>query len=273
MVSFPNAKINLGLNILSKRSDGYHNISSCFLPVGWRDALEIIPASDFCFTSSGLSIPGDSSANLCVKAYELLKTDYDLNAVHIHLHKSIPMGAGLGGGSADGAFALKMLNDIFELNLATVQLQRYAKQLGADCPFFIENKPTLVSGIGEIFEEVELSLDGVHVVIVNPGIHVPTKIAFAKVSPSIPEMSVAIILETDDHLWQSRLKNDFEPSVFESYPQIEEIKYSLYKMGAFYASMTGSGASVFGLFRPGAMIDQISTSFSKYTVWKGKLLV
>ncbi|WP_109830649.1 4-(cytidine 5'-diphospho)-2-C-methyl-D-erythritol kinase [Reichenbachiella versicolor] len=248
MLTFPNAKINLGLDIVSKRPDGYHNISSCFIPVNWKDALEIVPSDEFKFSSSGLEIPGKTESNLCVKAYELLKTDYDIGSVHIHLHKVIPMGGGLGGGSADGAFALKMLDKEFGLNLTIEQLQSYAKKLGADCPFFIENKPVLVSGIGEIFDDIDLDLSRYKVVIVNPMIHVPTKIAFSQVMPQKPNVEIKDILNSPVTNWKSQLKNDFEPSVFDAYPEILSLKDKLYTLGADYVSMTGSGASVYGLF-------------------------
>lgn len=266
MVTFPNAKLNLGLDIISKRPDGYHNISSCFIPVGWKDALEIVPSDEFRFTSSGLDIPGDVSSNLCVKAYELLKADYDIGAVHIHLHKVIPMGGGLGGGSADGAFALKMLNDQFELGLSVQQLQSYAKQLGADCPFFIENKPVLVSGIGEVFEEVGIDLSRYRIVVVNPNIHVPTKVAFSQVKPMEPDVAVKEIIKKEVKEWKKCLKNDFEPSVFQAHPEIKAIKEKMYELGSHYASMTGSGASVYGVFANDELTD-FKSVFEGYEVY------
>ncbi|MGL1888771.1 MAG: 4-(cytidine 5'-diphospho)-2-C-methyl-D-erythritol kinase [Reichenbachiella sp.] len=249
MLSFPNAKINLGLNVTSKRADGYHNISSVFLPVPWKDALEVVAFDKLRFESSGLEIPGNANNNLVLKAYQLIKKDFDIPPVHIHLHKVIPMGAGLGGGSADASFMLKLLNEKFELGIANSQLEIYAKQLGADCPFFIENKPKLVSGIGEVFEEVEIDLSGYQLVIVNPGIHVSTQEAFGGVKPNEPELSIKEIMKMDISKWKDLLKNDFEESVFIHHPKIKAVKEELYQEGAVYASMTGSGSSVYGLFR------------------------
>lgn len=248
MISFPNAKINLGLAITEKRADGFHNIDSCFYPVAWKEVLEIQRAKQTSFTSSGIDIPGDVSKNLCLQAYELLKTDFRLPPVHIHLHKVIPIGAGLGGGSADGAFALKMLNNIFELGLNTEQLEYYAAQLGSDCPFFVNNKPVLVSGRGEVFTEVKLNLGGRFMVLINPQIHISTKEAYAGIQPKMPEMSCHHILQQPMENWEGLLVNDFEASLFPNYPQLPAIKKRLYQAGAIYASMTGSGSTVFGIF-------------------------
>lgn len=248
MLTFPNAKINLGLNILRKRPDGYHDIESCFYPIPWCDALEIVKAESFRFTSSGLPIPGDTDSNLCVKAYELLRTRYAIGKVHIHLHKVIPMGAGLGGGSADGAFTLNMLNELFSLDLSMKTLESLAAELGSDCPFFIRNEPAIATGRGTELQTIEYSLKGKFIALKNPGIHVGTQEAYAGVKPSIPALKIEEILKKPlaDH--QILLKNDFETSIFDRYPQISEIKSFLYVQGALYAAMTGSGSTVYGLF-------------------------
>ena len=263
MIVFPNCKLNLGLNILQKRSDGYHDLETIFYPIPLTDSLEIIesklpgkPASPF--TSSGLPIAGNPSNNLCVKAYRLLKKDFPgIPGVQIHLHKIIPSGAGLGGGSADGAFALKMMNELFELDLTTAQLIKYALHLGSDCPFFIINKPCFATGRGEIMEETKIDLSAYKFVIVNPGIHIDTGRAFFDMTPTLPERSVKEIITAPIERWKDNLKNDFEKPVFMQHREIVDIKDSLYLMGATYASMTGSGSTVFGIF-PKEMKLQLS---------------
>jgi 4-diphosphocytidyl-2-C-methyl-D-erythritol kinase len=248
MISFPNAKINLGLNIVSKREDGYHNIESCFYPIPWRDSLEVIEAASFAFHSYGLEIPGDASSNLCMKAYELLKADFDIPPVEIHLLKNIPMGAGLGGGSADGAFTLKMLNNLFKLKLTDLELETYSSKLGSDCPFFIQNQPAIARGRGEDLEQIDLDLSGCHLAIHNPGIHVSTKEAYAGVIPTQPEISISGLIKTPVKEWRDTLENDFEASIFSNHPEIAQLKKEMYDAGAIYASMTGSGSSVYGVF-------------------------
>ncbi|WP_425392468.1 4-(cytidine 5'-diphospho)-2-C-methyl-D-erythritol kinase [Ekhidna sp.] len=248
MITFPNAKINLGLNIVSKREDGYHNIESCFYPIPWHDCLEVIEAAAFAFYSYGLEIPGDASKNLCVKAFELLKSDFDISPVEIHLLKNIPMGAGLGGGSADGAFTLKMLNRLFELGLSTDTLRNYALKLGSDCPFFIKNQPAIAKGRGEQLETIELDLSGFHLAIHNPNIHVSTKEAYSGVTPNPSKIEISELIGTPISTWKNSLHNDFEKSIFPNHPNIQQLKQDMYESGAIYASMTGSGSTVFGLF-------------------------
>ncbi|MDX1651800.1 MAG: 4-(cytidine 5'-diphospho)-2-C-methyl-D-erythritol kinase [Brumimicrobium sp.] len=248
MISFPNCKINLGLNVLRKRSDGYHDIESVFYPVELNDALEVVRNDPFAFTSSGLGIPGDPSQNLCVKAYEMIVRNYSIPSVRIHLLKNIPMGGGLGGGSSNGAFTLKLLNDFFELNITEEQLLGMALELGSDCPFFIKNKPQLALGRGEILSEVELSLKGKHLVLVNDGIHISTAQAFASIKPSVPQENISDIILKPPVFWKSRLKNDFEPGIFSLFPQLSRLKDLLYDSGALYASMTGTGSTVYGIF-------------------------
>ncbi len=248
MISFPNAKITLGLNILNKQKDGYHSIESCFYPIPWHDSLEIMKAESFSFHPYGLKIPGYTGSNLCIRAYEVLKENHHLGPVEIHLLKAIPMGSGMGGGSADGAFTLKMLDELFELNLTSQELKVYALQLGSDCPFFIDNKPALASGRGELLEAIDLDLKGYHLAVQNPGIHIPTKKAYSEVDPAYSNVSIAEILPSQVNDWKGTLINDFEASIFKKYPEIGNLKEKMYNAGALYTSMTGSGSTVYGLF-------------------------
>lgn len=260
MLSFPNCKINLGLHILGKREDGFHNLETVFYPVPFRDALELIPATnsstDIEFTGTGLAVEGSIADNLCVKAYRLLKKDFPrLPAVKVHLHKVLPMGAGLGGGSADASFMLNMLVDKFKLEISKEQLLHYALQLGSDCPFFLINKPCFATGRGELLEEIAVDLSAYKMVLINPGIHVNTGWAFSKLSPAIPEKSVKVIAQQPIESWKAELKNDFEVPVFAAHPQVQAIKESLYNQGAIYAAMSGSGSTVFGFFEKEAAPD------------------
>ena len=248
MVVFPNAKINIGLNIISKRTDGYHNIQSCFYPVETSDILEILPSDKLQFSSTGLAIPGERQHNLCLKAYRLLKADYDIPAVHIHLHKLIPIGAGLGGGSSDATFTLKTLNTLFELGIDDDNLEHYAAQLGSDCPFFVRNKPVLASGTGNEFSAIDLDLSNFQIKIDYPDIHIGTQEAYAGVTPKHPEHSIADIIEKPLEEWKGLLVNDFEESILKSHPTIRQAKEQMYAQGALYASMTGSGSAVYGIF-------------------------
>jgi len=262
MVFFPNCKINLGLNILHKRADGFHNLETVFYPIMIKDALEVIKSSvnshqslvnshqsSVDFTTTGLSINGDEQNNLCIKAYHLLKKDFpDLPSIQMHLHKAIPIGAGLGGGSADGAFALKLLNEKFKLQLSLEQLKNYALQLGSDCPFFIINKPCFATSRGEVLEEINLDLSAFNFVMVNPNIHINTGWAFNNITPALPKKSIKEIIQQPINTWKKELLNDFEKPVFEQYPEIKNIKENLYEQGALYASMSGTGSTVFGIF-------------------------
>lgn len=248
MLTFPNAKINLGLRILYKRPDGFHEIDSCFYPVGWQDALEIQIAVTTAFQSTGITIDGKGSDNLCMKAYQLLSQDHSLPPVTIHLHKNIPIGAGLGGGSANAAFTIDMLNEKFKLGLSSEEMQAYAAQIGSDCPFFIDNKPMMVGGRGEVLTASSLSLKGKCLLLVYPNLHISTGEAYRGIHPQQPEYSCQEILSKPIGEWKSLLKNDFEDSLFPKYPQLSILKEELYEMGAIYASMTGSGSTVFGIF-------------------------
>jgi 4-diphosphocytidyl-2-C-methyl-D-erythritol kinase len=256
MVYFPPCKINLGLHIISKRPDGFHDLETCFYPVPWTDILEIIPAKELAFTSSGNIIPGRGEDNLCLKAYHLLKEDFDIAPVKIHLHKIIPIGAGLGGGSSDAAYTLRLLNDIFNLSLSVDQLKAYASKLGSDCSFFIQDKPMLGTGKGEVLTEVEVNLKGYYLVIVKPAIHVSTQEAYAGIMPKRPETKISEIVKQPVNNWKSILKNDFEESIFKKHPAIAQIKDELYSNGAIYASMSGSGSSVFAIFEESVQLKK-----------------
>ena len=247
MIVYPNAKINLGLNILRKRKNGYHDISSVFYPVKeCVDILEIVKFDTFEFVNSGIKIP--DGENICEKAWKLLHKDYRIGNVKIHLHKQIPIGSGLGGGSSDASFTLKALNELFGLNLTNLQLEKYSEMLGADCPFFIDNRPKLVEGIGEKMISIDLDLSEFEIRLINPRIHISTEEAYSRVVPKIPELNVNEIIELPINEWKNILKNDFEDSVFLQHSLLEDIKNSLYKEGAIYASMSGSGSVVYGIF-------------------------
>lgn len=268
MLLFPNAKINLGLRVTGKRKDGYHDIETCMFPIPLHDALEIILANKTSFTSSGISIPGNDKDNLILKAYQLLKKDFnDLQPIAVHLHKAIPVGAGLGGGSADAAFALKLMNNLFDLILEDWFLEDYAAQLGSDCPFFIENSPKIATGRGEILTPINIDLSGKWLVLVHPHIHISTKEAYDGLIPKKPAGDLKEIL-TDPSLWKDRLKNDFEESIFQKYPVIGSLKELLYRQGAFYAAMSGSGSTVFGLFEEE---PEINISQEGYFVFRAEI--
>ncbi|PKR80983.1 4-(cytidine 5'-diphospho)-2-C-methyl-D-erythritol kinase [Brumimicrobium salinarum] len=263
MISFPNCKINIGLNILGKRKDGYHEINTLMYPVPIHDVLEIIPHKNFSFSSSGLPIPGKYEDNLVIKAYELLKPEFNLAPVHIHLYKNIPMGGGLGGGSSNGAFALKMLNEIFKLNLNERQLQDRALKLGSDCPFFISNCPQLAKGRGEVLEKHPLNLKGSFLMLVNNGIHINTKEAYARVEPKTPNYFIENLVMEPFESWKSDVYNDFEVPTLDKYPDLQTIKDKLYANGAFYAAMTGSGSTMYGLFaeKPSSQLFNFPNGF------------
>jgi 4-diphosphocytidyl-2-C-methyl-D-erythritol kinase len=268
MLVFPNAKINIGLNIVERRVDGFHNIESCFYPVEWTDALEITLSESLVFHSDGIDIPGDSSDNLCIRAYQLLAEDYQLPPVKLHLLKSIPIGAGLGGGSADGAFTIKALNQQFSLGISFEKQIEYARRLGSDCAFFILNKPAYCHGKGDEFERLDLSLKGKWIILVNPGIHISSGEAFGGVKPKQSDHDLREVLKTPVSAWKGLVKNDFEATLFDKYPLLEEIKLRLYEMGAQYTSMSGSGSTLYGIF------DQEEKSkglFQEFKVWEGYL--
>lgn len=253
MISFPNCKINLGLRIPGKRSDGYHDLETIFYPLPLKDAVEVIEKEAFQFSTSGLPIGGEQQNNLCLKAYYLLRKDFpQIPRVQMHLHKLIPMGAGLGGGSADGAFTLKLINKKFDLSLSDEQLGAYALQLGSDCPFFIVNKPCVATGRGELLDQIELDLSGYKTLIVHPGIHISTAWAFSRLAGRLQRpgsyKSIREIIQQPISTWKGELISDFEEPVFSQYPEIKKIKNDLYNAGAVYSSMSGSGSAVYGIF-------------------------
>jgi 4-diphosphocytidyl-2-C-methyl-D-erythritol kinase len=254
MIVFPNAKINLGLRILRKRPDGFHDLESAFLPVGLRDMLEIVPVSgDNPDKSHRLTLTGipleATHDNLCVRALRLLKEKHGIPDVNLHLHKRIPTGAGLGGGSSDAAFTLRALNEMFGIGLDLPVLMEYASMIGSDCPFFIINKPSLATGRGEQLEPLPIDLSGFTLVLVQPGISIDTTQAYKMINPGENDQPVKEVLGLAPEEWKGRLVNHFEVPVFEKYPEIDGLKQALYAAGAIYASMTGSGSAVFGIFR------------------------
>jgi 4-diphosphocytidyl-2-C-methyl-D-erythritol kinase len=267
MVSFPPCKINLGLRILRKRADGYHDLDTCFFPLPFTDILEVIPSSELEFSSSGNVIPGKREDNLCLKAYTLLSNDVAIPTVKIHLHKIIPTGAGLGGGSADAAHTLRLLNSVFELGLQETKLHDYAAKLGSDCSFFVYDKPMIGRGRGEILTPVAVDLKGKFLVLLNPGVHVSTAQAYAGVSPAVPDSTVEEILKRPLHDWKDYLINDFESSVFDRFPVISDMKDELYRLGAAYASMSGSGSSVFGIFEKQPSLER--SKALAHIIWEG----
>ncbi|PWU03215.1 MAG: 4-(cytidine 5'-diphospho)-2-C-methyl-D-erythritol kinase [Bacteroidetes bacterium] len=258
MILFPHCKINLGLRVIGKRPDGFHDIETVFYPFPLRDIIEVIKKpqsiphslhSEIEAYYTGLDIPGESEENICIRAYTLLKKDFpNIGPIELHLHKIIPIGAGLGGGSSDGAFMLRILNEIFNLQIPKQELLKYAAQLGSDCPFFIYDQPCFATGRGEVLEPISFDLTSYSMLLVNPNIHVNTAQAFSSLKSFGNGKSILSVLKNKVELWKNDLTNDFESSVFEKYPAIQNIKQKLYDSGAIYASMTGSGSSVYGIF-------------------------
>jgi len=268
MITFPIAKINLGLNVVEKRPDGYHNLETVFYPVPITDALELLPMDDT-FPSmvncdlkvTNLVIEGDEQRNLVVRAYELLRRDFpSLPRLHAHLYKGIPTQAGMGGGSSDCAFMLTMVNKLCNLQLTEGQLQQYAAQLGADCAFFVCGRPAYAEGIGELLQPIDLNLAGWYLAVVRPDIPVSTREAFSLIHPHRPQRCCRDIVSQPIEKWRDALENDFEQSVFALHPEIGAIKERLYDMGAVYAAMSGSGSAVFGLFRQPVSLEAFNTS-------------
>ncbi len=267
MILYPNAKINIGLNVVERRPDGYHNLETVFYPIKLEDALEVKPLEEgisdpYHLKVSGTVLDGTPEDNLVVKAYKLLSADYDIPPVSLHIYKHIPTGAGLGGGSSDAAFTIKALNERYSLGLTDEQMESYASRLGADCAFFIKNKPVFATGIGNVFHPISLSLAGKTLVLIKPDTFVSTKDAYSHVVPRRPETPLPELLARPIEEWKDAVVNDFEPSVFAKYPEIAAIKDRLYDLGAVYASMSGSGSSVFGIFD--APVDNIDEKFSGY---------
>lgn len=266
MILYPNAKINIGLNVVERRPDGYHNIETVFYPIGLHDVLSVEPSvmcSDYSFSAGGISVDGNPEDNLVVKAYRLLQHEYGVPPVDISLEKRIPFGAGFGGGSSDAAFMLKALNELFALKLSPRKLEQLAVSLGADCPVFVRNKPVFASGIGNVFSPIKLSLKGYFLLLVKPDIHVSTPEAYSRVVPRKSERSLVDLLSLPVQEWRGVVKNDFEKSVFALYPEIAEIKAGLYSAGALYASMSGSGSAVYGIFETPPLEETIQ-GFKRY---------
>lgn len=271
MLRFPNAKINIGLNIIEKRPDGFHNIETVFYPIPLSDGLEITNSSNKknnTFSSSGIPINIDEKDNIVCKAFELLRANYTIPSTNIHLHKNIPFGAGLGGGSSDAAFMIKMLNEQYKLSLSSDEMENLAGQLGSDCPFFIANKPIFAEGKGDIFSKVLIDLSGYYLLLVKPNVHISTPEAYSKVKPSHPEKSLKTLIQEPIEKWRHLIFNDFENSIFPNHPELKKIKDNLYEMGAVYAAMSGSGSSLFGIFK-----DEIKCpeKWNEYFCWTGKL--
>lgn len=273
MICFPNAKINIGLRILEKRTDGYHNIESVFYPVGWSDILEAIPAEGFGnieLRLSGIPVPGRTNDdNLCVKLYRLVEKDFKLPSLKVWLHKTIPIGAGLGGGSSDAAHFMKILNEMCKLNLTHQQMEKYVGALGSDCVFFINNKPVIATQRGEVTAPIDLNLSQYYIVIVYPDMQISTPFAYGLVKPNAEGTSLKdVVLKKPISDWREQVYNDFEKPLFEKYPLIAEVKEDLYKEGALYAAMTGSGSAVFGIFKEAINLNE---KFAGYKIWSGKL--
>ncbi|SFQ60979.1 4-(cytidine 5'-diphospho)-2-C-methyl-D-erythritol kinase [Hymenobacter arizonensis] len=274
MLVFPNAKLNLGLYVTERRPDGFHNVESVFLPLPWTDALEILPApagQPTSITLTGRPIPGNPATNLCVRAYELLQADFpQLPPAQIYLHKIVPIGAGLGGGSADAAFALKATNELFSLGISVETLESYARQLGSDCAFFIQNKPVLAMERGDVFQEIDLNLTGTGCLVVYPNLHISTPEAFARITPQAPAHALRAALAQPLETWRDTVSNDFEKSLAPAYPVLAEIKQQLYAAGAAYASLSGSGSAVYGLWPASVAVPHLEWP-ATYTVWHGVL--
>ncbi len=269
VIVFPNAKINVGLHVTSKRPDGFHNIETVFYPIGWHDVLEVVEnrasAKAFNLHTSGRAIDGPTEENILYKAYQLISRNYLLPNIDVYLHKSIPMGAGLGGGSADAAFFISLINELFHLGMPMHDTMTLARQLGSDCAFFIENRPVYASQKGDVFEEITFDLSAYHIAVVYPNVHSNTKEAYSLVKP-MQAQALKSLVKRDISDWKKILKNDFEPSVFSKYPVVETIKQSLYEKGALYACMSGSGSAVFGLFATEPVLGELAA----FPHWVGK---
>ncbi len=269
MVSFPPCKINLGLQITRKRADGYHDLLTCFYPVPWYDVLEIVPAQSFSFSISGIPVPGSPDDNLCVRAYQILKEAYGIGPIAMHLLKILPTGAGLGGGSSDGAFTLRTLNRLFNLQLSLEELRTFAARLGSDCAFFIGDKPMMGAGRGDVLSPASVNLKGKYLVIVKPDVQIPTSAAYAMIQPREPAFDLRQIVEKHSPAeWKNLLTNDFQEVLFKQFPALQTIHGKLYDNGAVYASMSGSGSAVYGLFENKA---DIKKHFGNMTCWSGYL--
>ena len=257
MLSFANAKINIGLFLTEKRTDGYHNLQTVFYPVKIYDVVELVDAVETSMVIKGLEIPGELDNNICLEAFKTLQSDFNLPHQQIVLLKNIPVGAGLGGGSADAAFLIKLVNEKFKLGLSTAKMQDYARKIGADCAFFIENKPTYALAKGDEFEELSLDLAGYYIVLVKPSVHVSTADAYSTAEVALPKISLKELIDLPIEDWKGKVLNDFEPSVFKKYPEIDDIKAKLYQAGATFALMSGSGSAVFAIFEKEVKLPEL----------------
>ena len=269
MVVFPNAKINLGLNVIGKRADGYHDIETLLYPVSWYDILEILEAKADQYTFTGIPTTTKKEDNLCYKAIDLLRQNYEIPPINLHLHKTIPHGAGLGGGSSDAAHVLLVANQLFNLKIEEKELASLAVKLGSDCPFFLNNKPMMATGIGDVLEPVANVLKGYFIKIIKPDFGINTAEAYKGIHPKAPDSKLKEIVKLPLEQWRSKLKNDFEATVFKIKPELQEIKNQFYKQGAIYAVMSGSGSSVFGIFSTPPSDWPLPEG---YLSWSGKLL-
>lgn len=269
MLLFAPAKVNLGLHVLYKREDGYHELETGMIPIPWYDVIEILHSNEFKFEQLGLTIPGDNASNLCVRAYHLMRDKFSIGPVQIILKKNIPMGAGLGGGSSDAAYVIKGLSDFFELKLEPNELELLAAQLGSDCPFFIKNQAQIARGRGELLSPIDLDLTAYHIKLINPGIHISTAMAYAGVQFGGKKDALVDLLKSPVSAWRDVLKNDFENHIFEQFPELLTIKQELYTEGAVYVAMSGSGSTIFGLFKEKPQVPIPS----KYVGYIGKLMV
>ncbi len=272
MISFPNSKINLGLNVVEKRLDGFHNLETLFYPIYLCDALELTKnenSKSYMFSASGLALDTSSDGdNIVIKAFELLKSKFDLPAIVFHLHKRIPFGAGLGGGSSDGAFAIRLINELCNLGMDDQLMEKYAAELGSDCPFFIRNKPVYAEGRGELFRSVDLDLSDYYVLLVKPNFSINTKLAFNGIVPRKSEISLIDVCNQPISEWKRMMKNDFEATIFPFYPELKKIKQQLYDMGALYAAMSGSGSTMYGIFREKPDVIPFN---KEYFTWTGRM--
>ncbi|MDO8998830.1 MAG: 4-(cytidine 5'-diphospho)-2-C-methyl-D-erythritol kinase [Bacteroidota bacterium] len=268
MLVFPNCKINLGLNITKKRPDGFHDIETVFYPINWCDALEVIENKEgtepFLLSESGLKINGKKEDNLIFKAWLLFNKIKAIPPIKVHLHKNLPMGAGLGGGSSDAAFFINLIDQKFEFNLTNSQKITIASKLGSDCSFFINNQPVLAKGKGDQFSPIKINLSNYYILVVNPNINCNTKEAYNSITPKLPQIELVNIIENVAiSEWKTVLFNDFEETMFIKYPEIKVLKDSLYNLGALYACMSGSGSSVFGIFETEPEL-KFNTSYKYY---------
>lgn len=248
MLVFPHAKINIGLQIVKKRTDGYHELNSIFYPVKLYDMLEMIPAQTMEFASSGIEIPGDKNANLILKAYDLIRKDFDISPATIHLYKNIPIGAGLGGGSSDASFTLRMMNNLFHLGLSDAEMMDYVRTLGSDCAFFIQDKPQFAVGKGDEFEDIALDLSAYQLVLVHPPVFISTAEAYKDVQPVASRFDLRTLASYPMKDWKDLVFNDFETGMMKKYPELNAVKSALYECGANYAAMSGSGSTFYGIF-------------------------